>query len=157
MMKSLLVVGMIALSIESINSQSTRSALIMDGFANVNGWTFYKIKTKGTMTNFNVEKTCSQNNLITPCYTGTFETFNTDECQVVFPKSVTEDADTMQYLSIQICGHRKPEECQYLVDTFVYKANWVGESACGSMEGEYCAYGELQENLWSLCVADAGK
>merc|ERR1712224_717477 len=109
------------------------SALIMDGFANVNGWTFYKIKTKGTMTNFNVEKTCSQNNLITPCYTGTFETFNTDECQVVFPKSVTEDADTMQYLSIQICGHRKPEECQYLVDTFVYKANWVGESACGSM------------------------
>merc|ERR1719259_645884 len=121
MMKLALAITMLAVAIDSING----GVLIIDGFAKVNGWTFYKIKTKGTMTNFNVHKTCESNNLITPCYTGTYDTFNSEACQVVFPKTVTEDADTMQYLSIMICGHREPGNCEILQDLFVYKENWL--------------------------------
>jgi len=150
MMKLTLAIGMIAIAISSINA----GVLIIDGFAKVNGWTFYKIKTKGTMTNFNVHKTCESNNLITPCYTGTYDTFNSEACQVVFPKTVTEDADTMQYLSIMICGHREPGNCEILQDLFVYKENWVGDSACGSLEEKYCSYGEQFNNLWALCVGE---
>jgi len=150
MMKLALTISMIAIAISNINA----GVLIIDGFAKVNGWTFYKIKTKGTMTNFNVHKTCESNNLITPCYTGTYDTFNSEACQVVFPKTVTEDADTMQYLSIMICGHREPGNCEILQDLFVYKENWVGDSACGSLEDKYCSYGEQFNNLWSLCVGE---
>ena len=135
-------------------------ALILDGFTKVNGWTFYKIKVKGTMTNFNVHKACEGNNLSTPCYAGTYDTFNSDECEVVFPKTVTEDADTMQYLTIMLCNHRKPHECDALKDIFVYKNNWVGDSACGAIagkEGGYCAYGERYNNLWALCAAKDSK
>ena len=135
-------------------------ALILDGFTKVNGWTFYKIKVKGTMTNFNVHKACEGNNLSTPCYAGTYDTFNSDECEVVFPRTVTEDADTMQYLTIMLCNHRKPHECDALKDIFVFKNNWVGDSACGAIagkEGGYCAYGERYNNLWALCAAADGK
>jgi len=150
MMKLALAIAIIAITIDSISG----GVLIIDGFAKVNGWTFYKIKTKGTMTNFNVHKTCESNNLITPCYTGTYDTFNSEACQVVFPKTVTEDADTMQYLSIMICGHREPGNCEILQDLFVYKENWVGDSACGSLEEKYCSYGEQFNNLWALCVGE---
>ena len=112
------------------------------------------------MTNFNVHKACEGNNLRTPCYAGAYDTFNSDECEVVFPRTVTEDADTMQYLSIMLCNHRKPHECDALKDIFVYKNNWVGDSACGAVAGKkegYCAYGERFNNLWALCAKPDGK
>jgi len=149
MMKLLLAISMIAIAMNSVDS----AALILDGFTKVSGWTFYKIKVKGTMTNFNVHKACEGNNLSTPCYAGTYDTFNSDECEVVFPRTVTEDADTMQYLSIMLCNHRKPHECDSLKDTFVYKNNWVGDSACGAVQKDgYCTYGERFNNLWALCA-----
>merc|ERR1712002_477723 len=107
MMKLLLAISMIAMAMNSVDS----AALILDGFTKVSGWTFYKIKVKGTMTNFNVHKACEGNNLSTPCYAGTYDTFNSDECEA-------------------------------LKDIFVYKNNWVGDSACGAIagkEGGYCA------------------
>jgi len=151
-MKLLFAISMIAIAMHSVNG----AALILDGFTKVNGWTFYKIKVKGTMTNFNVHKACEENDLSAPCYAGTYDTFNSDECEVVFPRTVTEDADTMQYLTIMLCNHRKPHECDALKDIFVYKNNWVGDSACGAIagkEGGYCAYGERYNNLWALCAA----
>ena len=138
-----------------VTVEDRSEAVIMSGFAEVNGWTFYKIKTRGHMTNFNVKKTCAKNNLITPCYTGTYDAFNGDDCQVVFNKNVTEDADTFQYLSIEICGDREFGNCVELQDTFINKENWVGESACGALaeSPSECAYGELYENHYSLCVS----
>ena len=140
---------------QSTSTSDRSEAVIMSGFAEVNGWTFYKIKTRGHMTNFNVKKTCAKNNLITPCYTGTYDAFNGDDCQVVFNKNVTEDADTFQYLSIEICGDREFGNCVELQDTFINKENWVGESACGALaeSPSECAYGELYENHYSLCVS----
>ena len=140
---------------QSTSTSDRSEAVIMSGFAEVNGWTFYKIKTRGHMTNFNVKKTCAKNNLITPCYTGTYDAFNGDDCQVVFNKNVTEDADTFQYLSIEICGDREFGNCVELQDTFINKENWVGESACGALaeSPSECAYGELYENYYSLCVS----
>ena len=140
---------------QSTSTSDRSEAVIMSGFAEVNGWTFYKIKTRGHMTNFNVKKTCAKNNLITPCYTGTYDAFNGDDCQVVFNKNVTEDADTFQYLSIEICGDREFGNCVELQDTFINKENWVGESACGALaeKPSECAYGELYENHYSLCVS----
>jgi len=141
---------------QSTSTSDRSEAVIMSGFAEVNGWTFYKIKTRGHMTNFNVKKTCAKNNLITPCYTGTYDAFNGDDCQVVFNKNVTEDADTFQYLSIEICGDREFGNCVELQDTFINKENWVGESACGALaeSPSECAYGELYENHYSLCVSN---
>jgi len=149
MMKLLLAISMIAIAMHSVDN----AALILEGFAKVNGWTFYKIKVKGAMTNFNVNKACKGNNLSTPCYAGAWDTFNSDECDVVFPDTVTEDSDTMQYLSVMLCNHRKPHECEKLADTFVYKDNWAGDSACGAVPDEkYCSYGESSYNRWALCA-----
>ena len=66
----------------------------------------------------------------------------------------------MQYLTIMLCNHRKPHECDALKDIFVYKNNWVGDSACGAVPSQkdgYCAYGERFNNLWALCAKPDGK
>jgi len=150
MMKFLLAISLVVIALNSADG----GVLIIDGFTEVYGWTFYKVKVKGSMTNFNVQRTCDENNLKTPCYAGTYDTFNSDQCDVVFNKEVTEDADTMQFLSINLCNHREPEKCEVLKDLFIYKENWAGDSACGATEANgYCAYGEAHNNLWALCAA----
>ena len=144
-MHKILFLGILDLSISNRNGA--------DGFAHVEGYTFYRIKTYGKMTNANVRKVCAENGLITPCFTGTYDAFNDDKCKVVFPTNVTVDADTMQFIAMKTCGHRNPDKCILLQDIFVYMVNWVEDWACGTLNDQYCGYGEQYVNKWSLCAS----
>merc|ERR1712218_351539 len=51
------------------------------------------------------------------------------------------------------CGHRDPDKCILLQDIFVYMVNWVEDWACGTLNDQYCGYGEQYVNKWSLCAS----
>ncbi|XP_078582453.1 uncharacterized protein LOC144865510 [Branchiostoma floridae x Branchiostoma japonicum] len=125
----------------------------------VDGYSFYKIRAVGSMTNSKVKATCETAGMSYPCYNlggdGCHHSSHwTSDCITYNGASVS--CGTPQVLSANLCGNNDPRYCQPLDDTFVYCTScWGGEGSAWGVDYEthtYQLHGADYNNMYALCA-----
>ncbi|KAI8512834.1 hypothetical protein Bbelb_094730 [Branchiostoma belcheri] len=128
----------------------------------VDGWSFFKVRAVGAMTNLNVKATCESMGMRLPCYhsgtEGCISNYWTSDC-------ITYDYGGVNcawhyILSENLCGTTDSRYCQPLDDIFVYMPGWIGggDSAIG-VDYEthtWSLMGANYNNMYALCADQIG-
>ena len=112
-------------------------------------WNYYRVKTSGKMTSSNIKNTCERHGLVNTCVGSKFCPYTNSECTV---SSLTGCERPMVSLSHEICNGVNPNYCNKLNGVF---ASTYGTS-CGSIDGSWCADGNIHFNQWALCAKPIG-
>jgi len=116
------------------------------------GTTWFRVPVVGAMTDNNVRAACLALGLRTPCAGEPGCTFNDTLCsQINYENSC---GNPMLRLSQAICNGQSPSQCTALNGVYQYMGNnWVSNSACGALSGNWCSQGSEVTNQFALCVA----
>ncbi|XP_078667238.1 uncharacterized protein LOC144909056 [Branchiostoma floridae x Branchiostoma belcheri] len=124
----------------------------------VDGWSFFKVRAVGAMTNMEVKVTCEAAGMRYPCHgpggPGCTR-YWTSDC-ITYDVDAGVSCYTHRVLSENLCGNTIPWHCQPLDDTFVYIPGWRSDdSACGVDYDTHtwCAPGADYNDMYALCAA----
>ncbi|KAI8485083.1 hypothetical protein Bbelb_371890 [Branchiostoma belcheri] len=134
------------------SSQGQEFLTIMDG------WEFFKLPSRGVMSNTNVKATCEAAGMSYPCYDVSESCDHgrhwADGCITFNGGQLSCHTPTV--LSLALCGHTIPRLCHHLDDTFVYNPHgWGGDSAYGTdYDTGSNLFGSFHHDMLALCAVD---
>ncbi|XP_078667626.1 uncharacterized protein LOC144909481 [Branchiostoma floridae x Branchiostoma belcheri] len=120
------------------------------------GWSFYKVKAVGPMTNTNVKSTCEGAGMRYPCfYTGhgRCTQWYTSDC-IAFNHDDL-DCRTPLVLSAKLCFTMFPHNCQRLDDAFFYMPGWHGDDTSWGVDYDSTSWallGAHYSDKYALCA-----
>ncbi|XP_078661795.1 uncharacterized protein LOC144905857 [Branchiostoma floridae x Branchiostoma belcheri] len=125
----------------------------------VDGWSFFKVRAVGAMSNLNVKVTCEATGMRLPCYHSGTDGCNyrwTSDCIRYDDATTSSCYSTHAVLSAELCGTVHPGFCQPLDDTFVYIPGWGSDDSAYGVDYENPTdylHGSQYNNMFALCAA----
>ncbi|XP_078661784.1 uncharacterized protein LOC144905847 [Branchiostoma floridae x Branchiostoma belcheri] len=126
----------------------------------VDGWSFFKVRTAGSLTNYKIKATCEAVGLSYPCYRSGTEgcTTNWGSGCITYDEggaSVASNCRTHWVLSEILCGTTNPQYCAPLDDTFVYTPDWLSDDSAWGVDYQThtcCLEGANYNKMYALCA-----
>ncbi|XP_078671050.1 uncharacterized protein LOC144911120 [Branchiostoma floridae x Branchiostoma belcheri] len=123
----------------------------------VDGWSFFKVRAVGAMSNTKVKATCEATGMRYPCHnsgTDRCTYYWTSDC-IAYDPAVVSCYTTHQVLSANLCGTYDSRYCQPLDDTFVYFPGWQSDDSAWGVDYETHSWdlqGANYNNTYALCA-----